>query len=446
MIRPGPAALAFATATLLAGAFVPLARTAPAPGIVTLKNGLRVVLAPDSAATAVDLAVWYPVGIGAEGRDALGVRHLVERLMFRGSAGFGDGEHTKRLVAEGGSPNTQLQLDYSCFYETLPAEALQLALTLEADRMAGLKTAPAAFEEARRATIADVRGRASRPVVTRAIARLGAAVYDGLAYDRPAEGDEAVLARMSPGAVEAWRSSHYGTRNAVLTLVGRFDAPATLALVRRLFERLPASGPGSVAASRTAVPAATTHHLWEQGQGLPARLLMIGWRVPGVNDPDAAALELLAAVLAAPETGGFTYAMTQRWASASFAQSGLDRHRDASMLWTVTALTPAADSAAVELQVSDLVEATRRDLVAGTDLERVRARLLGSEMLRAQLVRARAQTIGEGICESGDLTAAERRIAALQKVTPADLQRVATRVLSADVRSVVWQVPAGGGR
>jgi zinc protease len=443
MTRSGTAALVITAATLLAAAFVPVARSAPPATLVALKNGMRIVLAPDSGATAVDLAVWYPVGIEAEGRDALGMRHLIERLMYRGSANVPDGEHTKRLVAEGGTPNTQLQLDYSCFYQTLPAEALGLALTLEADRMAGLKTAPAAFEESRRSTIADVRGRANRPVVTRALARLGATVYRGLPYERPAEGDEAVLARATPAAVEAWRKAHYGPRNAVLTVVGRFEPAATLAMVKRLFEPL-SGGAALPAPGRSRAQQVAGARLWERDSGMPARLLLVGWRLPGTTDPDAAALELLAGVLGSPEASGFTPTMTQRWASASFAQCGLDRHRDASMLWTVTALAPVADSAAVELQVTDFVGALRRDLVAATDLDRVRARLLGSELLRSQQVRTRAQLLGDALCETGDVGAAERRLADLQRVTPADVQRVATRVLTESACSIVWLVPAGG--
>ncbi len=446
MNRLGTAAITGVIATLLAGPFASVARPAPAPTLVTLRNGLRVVLAPDSAATAVDLAVWYPVGISAEAPEALGERHLVERLMFRGSANVPDGDFVRRITAEGGAPNTQLTLDHSCFYETLPAEALGLALSMEADRMAGLRPSPQAFEECRRASDAEVRARAARPVVTRALARLGETVYDGTPYERAPEGDAAALARLTPAGVEAWRRAHYGPSGALLTVVGRFDPQATLALVRRLFEPLPAGRAPEARGAKAPAATARGRRVWERAAGVPARLLLVGWRVPGMGDRDAAAVELLAAVLGSIDSTGFTATMTQRFASASFAQCGLDRHRDASMLWTVVALAPGADSAATELQVTDFVGSLKREAVARVDLDRVRARFVTAELLRAQAVRARAQSIGEAVIEGGDLASADRRLAAMQALGPDDLQRVAQRVLADEACSIVWMVPAGGRR
>ncbi len=443
-MNPRTAAIAGAIATLLAGATVPTAPAAPAPTLTTLKNGLRVVLAPDSAATAVDLAVWYAVGIGAEGQDALGARHLTERLMFRGTANVPDGEFARGIAATGGTANTQLQLDYSCFFETLPAEALGDALALEADRMAGLKPSPQAFEEARRQTLADVRGRAARPVAQRALTRLGEAVYGGTPYARPVEGSEGALAKMTPATAQAWRRTHYGPEDAVLTVVGRFDPQATLAVVHRLFDPLPRGG--AAAPSRTAARPAGGRRLVQHDPAAPVRLLLVGWRLPGMADPDAPAIEMLAAALGMPDSSGFAASMMQRFGSATFAQSGLDRHRDASMLWTITALNADADTASTELQVSDLVGALRRDPLPGPELDRVRARWTTGELLRLQTTRARAQALGDALLQAGDLAAEARRQQAIASVTPADLQRVAGRVFADDARSVVWVLPQGGAR
>ncbi|HEV2104664.1 MAG TPA: insulinase family protein, partial [Candidatus Eisenbacteria bacterium] len=150
----GPAPVLFALLAL-AAASAPAAAGPLAATRVTLRNGLRVVLAPDSLATAVDVAVWYPAGARWEPSGHAGVTRLVERLMFRGSAHVADGELRRRLTAAGGTVNTSATPDYSCFWETIPAPALGEALRDEADRMASLTAAPAALEEERRAMRAD---------------------------------------------------------------------------------------------------------------------------------------------------------------------------------------------------------------------------------------------------------------------------------------------------
>lgn len=446
MTRFGTAALAFALAAQLVGPAARPAHSAPTPTLVTLKNGLRVVLAPDSAATATDVAVWYAVSIDAERPDAMGARHLLERLMFRGTPNVGDGEFARRIAAEGGSANTSLRLDYSAYFESIPAEALDLTLRLEADRMAGLKTSPEAFEEARRACLAEVRGRASRPLAQRAIAQLGASVYEGLPYAGAVEGDEATLQRLTPASLDAWRRDRYGAANVVLSVVGRFDAAATLDRIRALFEPLPRGKVLAAGAAKKSAAATHERRSWQSDAGTPVRLLLVGWRAPGAKDPDMPALELLTAALGFGESSMFSQAMTRTWGTASFAQCGLDRHRDASMFWTMCAVRADADSAEVERQVIDQVGSLARDPLPADALDRLRASWITSDLVRSQTVRARAQALGDAVLESGDLAYTSRRLAAIDALTPADLQRLAGRLFVDSARSVLWIVPAGGAK
>src|SRR5438128_474738 len=90
---------------LLALALPAHAQSPLAARSVTLKNGVRLLLAPDPTATAVDLAVWYPAGSGVEPAGQSGITHVVEHLMFRGSAHVAALEHARRIQAEGGTAN-----------------------------------------------------------------------------------------------------------------------------------------------------------------------------------------------------------------------------------------------------------------------------------------------------------------------------------------------------
>src|SRR4051794_16857048 len=126
----------------------PQAPTAPARhhGTVErtrLRNGLRVVLLPDSSAPVVGVAVYYDVGIRSEPEGRTGFAHLFEHLMFQGSASLGKMEHIRYVESSGGWLNGSTRLDFTNYYEALPAPALERALFLEADRM----RAPAVTEE-----------------------------------------------------------------------------------------------------------------------------------------------------------------------------------------------------------------------------------------------------------------------------------------------------------
>jgi len=133
--------MAAASAALLAA--VPLAAQQAQPGDITyemyqLDNGLRVILAPDAAATTVAVNLWYDVGSRNEPRGRSGFGHLFEHLMFQGSENVERGQHMQMIERAGGNMNASITEDRTNYFQTLPPDRYNLALWLEADRMRSL--------------------------------------------------------------------------------------------------------------------------------------------------------------------------------------------------------------------------------------------------------------------------------------------------------------------
>src|SRR5258708_29875413 len=103
-----------------------------------LPNGLKVVISETHVAPTVTVAVYYGVGFRVEPKGRTGFAHLFEHMMFQGSAHVKKFEHAKIVESVGGNLNGSTRLDYTDYYETLPAEAVETALWLEADRMRSL--------------------------------------------------------------------------------------------------------------------------------------------------------------------------------------------------------------------------------------------------------------------------------------------------------------------
>ena len=116
---------------------------------MTLGNGMQLLLAPDTAASAVDVAVWSRSGAARDGLP--GMSRLFERLLFAGSANHGPQEHARLIAAAGGQVGAYSTADLACAYETVPPGALELALELEADRIGSLRVTPEALADAARA-------------------------------------------------------------------------------------------------------------------------------------------------------------------------------------------------------------------------------------------------------------------------------------------------------
>lgn len=447
MLRPGTA-VALAAMAWCCCAVAPVAR-ASEPGVtrVTLGNGLRVVLAPDSLATAADVAVWYGSGVRNEKPGLSGMTRLFERLMFRGSATVADGEHRRRIYAEGGLANTTTTPDYSCFWETVPGEAVGTALRLEADRMAGLKPSPAALVQERRAVAEDRRAAAQRAPIARGLAKLYATVFEGQPYARPLLGSGAELDKVTLRDIEAWRRERYVPANAVLTVVGRFDAAATLQRIQQWFGPI-AKGAAPVNAKLT--PATSTRRSYERVEA-PARLLFVGWRGPGANDADAVALEVIARLLGTGESARLPRALVSEWKAAIAAQAGCNLHRDASLLWSFAVVPAEADTVTAERLLLDEVGRLAREAVSEDELDAARRGLETSALFALQSTRGRAQALGEAELLTGDAGHAAARLSAIRALTAADVQRVAQRVVTESGRGVVWLAPlptgeSGGAR
>lgn len=430
---PWPA-LAVLLAAMALAAAVPAAHAGPLDATrVTLKNGMRVVLAPDSLATAVDVAVWFPSGARHEKPAQAGLALLAARLGFRNGAN----DPLAPLAAEGGGGTLVATPDLTSFSATVPASALERALAFVAERMPGKATA-AADLAAERAALRAEAARSERTPVARGLARLWAAAWPGHPYARTGAAPSPGADALTPADVDAWRRTRFVASSAVLTVAGAFSRDSALAMIRRRFEGLPrVSAPVAPVA---AAPRAGTRGVARiESQ---ARLYLVGWRGPGAGDPDAPALELLAAWLGGSPESQLANSLVTEWHLAVAAQAGFTAQKDGSLLWTMAVVPPGSDSSAVETTLLDAATAVAKSAPEPFELERARRQLEAAALFALQTARQRSQALGEAELLGGDAAAAARRLDALHRLTPDDLRRVAARVMTDAGRATVWMLPA----
>ena len=207
-----------------------------------LDNGLRIILSRDSRAPVVAVNLWYDVGSKHEKAGRTGFAHLFEHMMFQGSANVGKGEHFSLVQAAGGTLNASTWLDRTNYYETLPGHELELALWLEADRMASLL--PAMTQEKLDNQRDVVKNERRWAVDNQPYGdwdeRIQALVYpEGHPYHHPTIGSMEDLSAASLDDVGEFFATYYAPNNAVLTIAGDFETDAALELTRRHFGPIP---------------------------------------------------------------------------------------------------------------------------------------------------------------------------------------------------------------
>ena len=207
-----------------------------------LDNGLRIVLSRDPRAPLVAVNLWYDVGSRHEKPGKTGFAHLFEHMMFQGSANVEKGQHFSLVQAAGGSLNASTWLDRTNYFETLPGHELELALWLEADRMASLL--PAMTQEKLDNQRDVVKNERRFSVDNQPYGdwdeRMQALVYpEGHPYHHSTIGSMEDLSAASLDDVREFFATYYAPNNAVLTVAGDFEADAALALVERHFGPIP---------------------------------------------------------------------------------------------------------------------------------------------------------------------------------------------------------------
>jgi predicted Zn-dependent peptidase len=208
----------------------------------TLDNGLRVVLSEDHTLPIVAVNLWYNVGSRNERPGRTGLAHLFEHMMFQGSANVPENQHITLVERAGGSVNASTWLDRTTYYETLPASHLELALYLEADRMASFVDAltQEKFENQREVVKNERRQRVDNAPYGDWDERIQRLVFpQDHPYHHSVIGSMDDLDAATLDDVADFFRTYYAPNNCVLTVCGDFDRAEALRLIDRWLGSIP---------------------------------------------------------------------------------------------------------------------------------------------------------------------------------------------------------------
>ncbi len=260
-----------------------------------LSNGLRVRLLPDPDSRVVSVQTFFRVGSRDERPGRTGIAHLFEHLMFNGATKYGPKEFDRAIEEQGGSSNAYTSNDVTVYHEEAPAEALELLLDLEFDRMGGLALSDASLAAEREVVKEERRLRVEDSVMGLVDEELQALVYREHPYRWPVIGWPADLDRISLADCRDFFARYYAPTNATLVIAGGFDPARALAIIERDHGRLPRgppieSPPNEEGEQRGARRAVVRHPS-------QAPLIVLALRAPAAREPASAELDLLQAIL-----------------------------------------------------------------------------------------------------------------------------------------------------
>jgi zinc protease len=237
--RSAPRRGLFAATALLGLASFAFCGTAAAkvfdPTSFTLANGLQVVVIENHRAPVVSHMVWYKIGAADEVPGKSGIAHFLEHLMFKGTEEVPPGQFSKIIAANGGRDNAFTSWDYTGYFQNIARDRLELAMKLEADRMANLVLTDAEVDPERQVILEERRSRIDNRPQALLGEQMNAALFMNHPYGRPIIGWAHEMAGLTTEDAIAWHRHYYAPNNAVLIVAGDITADELKPLAEKYY-------------------------------------------------------------------------------------------------------------------------------------------------------------------------------------------------------------------
>ncbi len=207
-----------------------------------LKNGLQVILVKDENRSSVAINIWYKVGSAYDFPTKSGLAHLFEHMMFQGSENVAKEEHFRYIQETGGQLNASTSLDRTNYFETLPPNALELALWLESDRMGFLIPALNQTKLTNQIEVVSnerLQNYDNAPYGLSWELIMGNVFPENHPYHTPTIGYLNEIQSYTLDDVRSFFEKFYSPQNASLVIAGNFDEEKTFDLVKKYFEEIP---------------------------------------------------------------------------------------------------------------------------------------------------------------------------------------------------------------
>lgn len=345
-----------------------------------LANGMVVLLKEVHNAPMISWWVLYRIGSRNERTGTTGVSHWVEHMMFKGTDQFPAGYLDKAINRVGGAWNAQTSMDYTAYYETLPADQITLALRIEADRMINARFDPEEVASERTVIISERQGAENSPGFWLG-EEMQAAAFRVHGYHHEIIGDMSDLETMTRDDLYNHYRAHYMPNNAIAVAVGDFDTDEMLAQIKAEYEHIPA-GEAPVLFVRPEPEQRGERRVRVERPGGSA-FVDVAFHSPAANDPQWFALAVVNSVLCGPDGlgGGSIDNKTSRLYKA-LVETELAAAVDGGMTPTIDPFMYSISAVVREESTPEAVEAVIHEQIA---------RVVAGDITEAELARAKKQ-------------------------------------------------------
>lgn len=407
-----------------------------------LPNGLHVILHQDKSSPVVATVVHYRVGSRDEDPKRTGFAHFFEHLMFEGTKDIPRASIDKYVEEAGGNLNAYTSFDETVYHFELPSNELRLALWIEAQRMRSLVVNTEGVETQRGVVKEERRVRYDNAPYGALQEMLFRYSFADSRYSWTPIGSSQHIDSAAISEFIQFYDKYYQPSNATLVVAGDFEEEDAKKIINEYFGHWPkVEAPKRDDVGIRPIAKEIRETVYDAKAQLP--LLVIAYRGPAMTDEDAYAMDMLSDIMSKGESSRLHKALVDKQIAAFAGLGGLNLHKGG-LLFLQGASAPGVDIKQVEEKLLAEVDNVIKNGV--TEEEFIKARN-GQETVFIQSktdLMGRAMSLAKAYTYAGKTAEVNTEIEKFQKVTRADLQRVAKKYLSTTNRIVLTFMPGTG--
>ena len=403
-----------------------------------LENGLKVLILEDHTLPILSYQVHFAVGSRHERPGITGISHLFEHMMFRGSKRLGPEEFSRIIQANGGNLNAFTTLDHTTYFENLPAGKLELAVSLEAERLSNLLLTEENLETEREVVRSERKMRVVNSPFGLLIEKLYALAYERHPYRWPIIGWDQDIRRLTISDCKEYYRRGYAPNNAVVVVVGDVREEEVLKLISKYYGHLPSQPPPEDTPLEEPPQRGEKRAVFKKVAQLEA--FFAGFHVPGIAHQDVYPLLALAHILSEGKSSRF-WRRFVKGGEAVEVKAKVDPlpfwPKDPALLIVYGIASPGTDLEGLEERVWEEIERVKDQGVSDEETSKAKKGLRSSFISGLETAFFRGLLGGIYEIKAGGFERAHGILEGFDGITPEEIRRVARTYLREENRTVV---------
>ncbi|MGC3958281.1 MAG: pitrilysin family protein [Verrucomicrobiota bacterium] len=412
----------------------------PGVKLVTLENGLTIITREDHSAPVVSAQAWAMTGSIHEGRWlGAGLSHVLEHMLFKGTTTRPGSRIDEEVQEAGGYMNAYTSFDRTVYHIDVPNTGARVAIDILCDIMQNASLPPDELAKELDVIRREMDMGQDDPG-RRSGRRLFETAYTKSPYRNTVIGYLDIFNELKPEDIRGYYTERYAPNNVFYVVTGDVKHEDVVTQIREAYAKTKSRAlPPMVL---PAEPRQTAAREILEEAAIELGHVHIAWHIPDVRHPDVPLLDVLAALLGSGRSSRFYQEVREKQGLVHYADAwtynpGNPGLFGVSAMVDADKFTAARDALFVEL------DKLKNAPVPAAELQKAVKQFTSATLATRKTMQGQAADLGGSWLAAGDLNFSQRYLAAVQRITPADLQRVAREYLTPENRTLYALLPEG---